>query len=67
MGFAERPLAKSVRGAGVKVDKFTAAVAEDDEHEEQAKGECGDHEEVDRDELAEVRSEKDAPRGRGLR
>jgi len=51
----------------VEVDEFTAVVAEDDEHEEQAEGEGGDHEEVDRDELAEVRSEKDTPRRRGPR
>jgi hypothetical protein len=51
----------------VEVDEFTAIVAKDDEDEEQAKGEGGNHEEVDRDDLAEMRGEKDAPRGRGPR
>src|SRR5262245_60988123 len=61
-----RPLGRGVVG-DVEVDELTAVVGEDDEHEEQAEGEGGDHEEVDRDELAEVRSEEDAPRGRGPR
>src|SRR5262249_10501054 len=63
---ASRPVGRGVVGDG-EVDEFTAGGVEDDEHEEQAEGEGGDYEEIDRDELAEVLSKKDAPRGRGPR
>ena len=42
-------------------------MAEDDEDEEQAEGEGGDHEEVDGDDVSGMSGQKDAPRGRGPR
>jgi hypothetical protein len=48
----------------VEVDGQAAVVAKDDEGEQQAEGEGGDDEEVDRDELSGVRRKEGAPRGR---
>jgi len=42
-------------GGDVDVDQCAAIVAEDDESKEQAEGEGRDHEEIDGDDLAEMR------------
>jgi hypothetical protein len=44
----------------VDVDELAALVAEHDEEEEQAEGEGRDEEEVDRDDVTNMRGEKDA-------
>ena len=48
----------------VDMEEFAAVVAKDEQDEEQAKGEGGDNEAVDGDELPGMRGEKSAPRGR---
>lgn len=55
---ARRPDGRGMIG-DVKVEEFAAIVAEDDEDEEKAEGEGGDHEEVDGDEVSGMRGEKD--------
>jgi hypothetical protein len=60
------PGGPSCRGmvGDVEMEEFALFMPEDDEDEEEAEGKGGDHEEVDGDELADVRGEKGAPRGR---
>src|SRR5262245_25362419 len=59
-----RPKGSGVVG-DVEVDEFTAVVAEDDEDEEQAKGEGGDHEEVDRDDSRRCAARRTRHEGEG--
>jgi hypothetical protein len=50
---ARRPEGRGVVG-DIEVEEFAAIVAEDDEDEEQAEGEGGDHEEVDGNDVVDV-------------
>ena len=60
---ASRPGGRGVVG-DVEVHELTAVVAEHDENEEQAKGQCRHEEEVDGDQVSGMSGQKGAPRRR---